>query len=46
MFELVNKNMMAFIFLSGQLKNNENFILDLIKNKPNILELTNLKENS
>ena len=37
---------MAFIFLSGQLKNNENFILDLIKNKPNILELTNLKENS
>ena len=38
--------MMAFIFLSVQLKNNENFILDLIKNKPNILELTNLKENS
>ena len=38
--------MMAFIFSSVQLKNNENFILDLIKNKPNILELTNLKENS
>jgi hypothetical protein len=38
--------MMAFIFLSGQLKNNENFILDITKNKPNILELTNLKENS